>query len=600
MRSLYRRVAPVLALGLTASVAGTTAAQDVTFRVKAQDDDALRNAILGASLIASTRRDEESELPDLYAAARADYGRLLGALYARGHYSGVISILIDGREAAEIPPLDMPERIGRIDVLIDPGPQFRFSRATAAPLVPGTELPEGYARGEPAFSEEIANAADAGAEGWRRAGHAKVDLARQEVTADHRQATLAADLVFAPGPRVIFGEMTVSGNRRVTTRRIEKIAGFPSGEVYDPEELEDVANRLRRTGTFRSVSLTEAETLGPGNTLDYMLVVSEERRRRLSFGAEISSVDGGRVTAGWLHRNLLGGAESLNLEAEVAGIGGGTGGVDYSLGARFERPGTPFRDSNAFIEANIARLQEEDYDSDTANLTFGLERYITDRLTGEVGLGYEASNVTDSLGEREFRQIILPVSLTWDARNSTTNATEGFYLEGGVLAFRGFADTGNGAQLTFDGRAYQGFADDRFVIAGRAQIGAVAGADLLETPRDYLFYSGGGGTVRGQPYQSLKLTVTDGTDSEDYGGNRFAAFSAELRAGITENIGVVAFYDAGYVGDGDFSDGEWHAGAGLGLRYNTGIGPIRLDVAAPAGGDTGEGVQVYIGLGQAF
>jgi translocation and assembly module TamA len=86
------------------------------------------------------------------------------------------------------------------------------------------------------------------------------------------------------------------------------------------------------------------------------------------------------------------------------------------------------------------------------------------------------------------------------------------------------------------------------------------------------------------------------------GGQFFAAGSLELRAKVTDRIGVVGFVDAGTVGlDGLFDGGaESHAGAGLGLRYDTGIGPIRLDVAAPISGNTGDGVQVYIGLGQAF
>ena len=84
--------------------------------------------------------------------------------------------------------------------------------------------------------------------------------------------------------------------------------------------------------------------------------------------------------------------------------------------------------------------------------------------------------------------------------------------------------------------------------------------------------------------------------------HRLKAASAEVRARVTPKIGVVGFVDAGYVGATDFAggDGDWHSGAGLGLRYDTGFGPIRLDVATPVGGDTGDGVQVYVGIGQSF
>ena len=142
-------------------------------------------------------------------------------------------------------------------------------------------------------------------------------------------------------------------------------------------------------------------------------------------------------------------------------------------------------------------------------------------------------------------------------------------------------------------------AADRVTVAARLQAGAVFGPGLLQTPRGDLFYSGGGGTVRGQPYQSLGVTLPGDLE---LGGQAFLAASAEVRLRITDVIGAVAFVDWGQVGGLDFFDdlGGSHAGAGLGLRYDTGFGPIRLDVAAPVSGETGEGVQVYIGIGQAF
>ncbi len=72
---------------------------------------------------------------------------------------------------------------------------------------------------------------------------------------------------------------------------------------------------------------------------------------------------------------------------------------------------------------------------------------------------------------------------------------------------------------------------------------------------------------------------------------------------VTDTIGVVGFYDVGYIGAEamPLQNGDWHAGAGIGLRYDTGIGPIRLDLATPVGGDTGgSALQGYIGIGQSF
>ena len=153
-------------------------------------------------------------------------------------------------------------------------------------------------------------------------------------------------------------------------------------------------------------------------------------------------------------------------------------------------------------------------------------------------------------------------------------------------------------RIKADGRIFRSFGnDDRVTLAARVQVGAVLGASLLGTPRADLFYSGGGGTVRGQPYQSLGVSVLR-ADFQT-GGQAFLGASVEARVRVTDRIGVVGFYDWGHVGGLDFFDdlGGSHSGAGLGLRYDTGFGPIRLDLAAPVSGDTGKGVQVYVGIG---
>ena len=105
--------------------------------------------------------------------------------------------------------------------------------------------------------------------------------------------------------------------------------------------------------------------------------------------------------------------------------------------------------------------------------------------------------------------------------------------------------------------------------------------------------------MRGQPYQSLSVDL--GGDV-NVGGRNFVGLSGEARIKVFDKASVVLFADAGFIGAGSMpgKDGDWHSGAGLGLRYNTGVGPIRLDIAAPTSGDTGDGIQVYVGIGQAF
>lgn len=593
---------PVLACAISLWGMGwpARALDRVDFTVKG-GDESVEAALRNASLLLTAQAEGATNDQDLFASARAEYGRLLGALYAMGRYSGVIDIRIDGREVAAIPPLETPSNIRRITLTVDPGPAFKFSSARIAPLAAGTELPKGYAVGAVAESAVISATAGAAVDGWRAVGHAKAAVTGQDLTADHNTATMAADLTVSAGPRLRFGALSVTGAERMELRRIVKIAGLPSGEQFSPEELEDAAERLRRTGIFRSVALVEDEAITAPDTLGITAQLVEERPRRLSFGVEVASSEGVKVSGFWLHRNLLGGGERLKVDAEIAQIGAQNSGADYTLGFTLDRPATLSADTTATAFLKFGREDEADFNQDFAEGGLGFTHYLSRDMTVRVGLEFAQYRVRFKTLTQDFRNLSLPVGLNWDRRNVKADATRGFYLDAEVKPFVGFDTTDSGVQLSFDARAYRGFGEnDRVTIAGRLQGRGVLGADIANLPPEFLSYSGGGGTVRGHEYQSLGFPSA--RSGRLTGGTGFLGASVEVRTKVTEAIGVVGFVDYGQIAsDGLFGGAtRSHAGAGLGLRYATGLGPIRLDVGVPVSGGTSKGAQIYIGIGQSF
>jgi translocation and assembly module TamA len=252
------------------------------------------------------------------------------------------------------------------------------------------------------------------------------------------------------------------------------------------------------------------------------------------------------------------------------------------------------------VLTRYAHLDEPDFSSDSFALGVGATRIYSDELSVELGFNFEYADSTDDLGARSFAMLTAPAKATWDRRDDKLDATSGTFLEANVMPFLGLNDTASGLRTHLDGRLYRSLgAETGVVLAGRLQLGSVLGPDQQDVRPEDLFFSGGGGTVRGQPYQSLNVDLGGGTE---IGGRSFLGASAEIRARVSDKFGAVAFVDTGYVGPESLYDGsgDWHAGAGLGVRYNTGLGPIRFDVAAPVSGSTGDGVQLYLGLGQAF
>lgn len=573
------------------------------FRV-AGDNDGIKRVIKNTSLLSGALAEDRISGQDLLAAARADYARILGALYDEGHYSSVIYITLDGVEAAEIAPLDAPEIVRSVVVTVEPGPEFKFSRAAIGPIAPGTRVSDEYLQGEAAGTGVIKSEALSAVDSWREYGHAKADVINEQIVADHNQNTVDSQIGLAPGPVVTFGKLHISGYDRMNPRRLRKIAGFPTGERFDPEKLETVRKRLRRTGVFSAATMDEAEFLGPNNSLDVSLAVVEQKPRRIGAGFELSNTNGAMVSAYWMHRNLLGGGERLRIEGKLSDIGADTSGRDEELKFRLGRPATLTPDTTAYVETALERMREEEYDSDNLTVGFGFNHIFSDDLDADIALEYEASRVTDANGETDFRVVALPMEATWDKREEPNDAKRGFYLSGEVTPFLGLKGTGSGVRTLGEARSFYSLGEeDKFTLAARARIGTVAGPAIEETPRDYLFYSGGGGTVRGQPYESLGVREITGPEGRiKTGGMSVTVLNAELRWQIREKIGIVFFADYGRVWSeaGFGGNTNWHSGAGAGIRYNTPIGPLRLDIAGPVGGNTGDGVQLYLGLGQAF
>ncbi len=588
LAGLCLALAPQLALAVETSLTAPGLSEEVT--------DQLRGA---SSALAAENRGLTTP-QELLAAARSDYRSFLQVLYDAGYFSPVVTIKVDGREAADIDPLSVPARVNRIDITVKSGSLYRLGRAEVAPLAPGTELPEGFASGQPASTGLVRAAAIAGVDGWRRVGHAKAEVGAQRIVATEPPAVLDAEITLLPGRELRFGQMRVTGARDVREEAIRKIAGFPSGEVFSPEQVGRVGTRLRRTGAFTSVAVIEDETPNPDGTLDFTVEVEEQLPRRITFGGEISSREGLDLSAVWIHRNLFGNAERLRLEAGIENIGGDQD-IGGTLSFRLDRPATLGPDDNTFYLGALETLNETHYTLRRAALGFGARRVFSDELYAEIALVASVARSDDAFGDdREFNQLTLPFKAVLDKRDNPINATKGYFVDARLAPFTGFSGSASGLWTLFDGRGYLSLAgSSSIVLAGRLQIGSVLGAPQDETSPDLLFFSGGAGTVRGQPYQSLGVPVAGGIA----GGRSLIAASAEVRGRVTEKISLVGFYDYGVVGADSFVDSSspTQAGAGLGVRYDLGtFGPLRLDLAYPVEGDTGDGLQFYIGIGQAF
>jgi translocation and assembly module TamA len=193
--------------------------------------------------------------------------------------------------------------------------------------------------------------------------------------------------------------------------------------------------------------------------------------------------------------------------------------------------------------------------------------------------------------------------LGYDASDSLLDPTTGFRLSGRISPE---ASTHNSQQFAyaraqFDASVYRPVSE-RVVAAARVRLGTIVGAGLFDIAPSRRLYSGGGGSVRGYGYQRLGPQDMDG---DPIGGRGLAEVAIEARIRLSQfggNFGIVPFLDGGSLSTGSLPDfRNWRFAAGVGARYYSSFGPIRIDLGVPLNRRKGDGLlAVTVSLGQAF
>ena len=571
---------------------------------------ALDAAIRTASSLVAEQAKPASGAAGLLARARGDYKRILTALYDQGYYGGTINILIGGKEAALLPPdTSLPDPVA-VRLLVAPGPLFHFDRIGIANRAPAAgdgdtvPLPEqfGFGRGEVAKSSTILRAEQLAVEAWRQQGYAKAAVASRDVVADHATNSVDVTITVDPGRKATVGGIGVSGTANMDPDFVVRQTGLVPGADYDPDDMARAEKRLARLDVFRAMRIEAASAIGSDGLLPFTVAVEEQAQRRFGIGATYSTIDGIGIEGFHLWRNLFGRAERLRLDAKIAGINYpmNSAEFDYAFGGTFTKPGflNPDNDLVAAISAERSVLPAFTETSATARI--GLTQYLFDQLTLDGSAFYERSLFEDDFGTRNFSLVGLTGGVIWDTRDDTTNATEGFYVNFTAEPFYEFYYGNPAFRTSAEVRTYLSLMeDDKLVLAGRAKIGALLGPSLSEIPPDRLFFAGGGGSVRGYGFKSIGVTNPDDSVT---GGRYLLEGSVEARFKVTDDIGIVGFVDGGYVAADSFPGfDQLRIGAGVGLRYYTGLGPLRLDLAVPLNKRPDDpDYALYVGIGQAF
>ena len=551
-------------------------------------DNGLRAALLDVSRCASLRNQPPANLAQLRRRAEEDVEAMQAVLRARGLYAG--------RVEADIQSTNMP---AAVRFIVQPGPAYALGRVrieveNARGQVVSVSPPRGLRHGEPARADAIAGGTERVLDRLREQGHPYPKLITRLLTVDDAAHAVDLELFVRAGPNASFGPIHVQGLSRVDLDYVLHQCPWDAGERYQASLVREYERRLLASGLFATMRMEVPSAVEPSGDLPLTVTLAERRRRTVRLSLRYSSDVGAGTLASWEHRNLFGGGESLRLSAELSE-------QESGVGAIYRQPAFLRADQALVLDTSWKREESDAYDSDSAKAEASIERRLNGHVRAGAGAGYLYSIVTQLSDTERYGFMFFPLRAYWDKTDDMLDPENGTRLR---LEFAPYANTLD-QDLTFWRNTAEGsyyirvLKAPRLVFAHRVAAGWVVGASREDLPADLRFYAGGGGSVRGYEYQ----TIGDLEDDTPLGGSSMLETSLELRARVNERLGLVAFTDGGAVYENaePASDGAFRWSAGFGVRYYSGIGPFRFDVAFPLDPrDRDDPFALYVSLGQAF
>lgn len=531
-------------------------------------------------------------------------------LRSQGYYDGTASAVVT-------PVATAP---GQLDVALTatPGPRYALGKITVTgpdtvpPRLPYDLL--GLKTGDPIVATAIETAEANVALRLPERGYPFVEVGQRDIVLDGPGSGLKSGgdrrgdytLPVTPGPRSSFGAFRTAGDPVFDAKHLSLFPRYKTGALYDSRGVDDVRQALVATGLFSTVAIEPVRTGQPGpdetETVDLLVRQTKGLWRSLNGSVGYGTGEGIKLQGNFTHRNLFPPEGALSLTA-VAGT------QEQRVAAAFRRSNAGQRDRAFQAGIDISRENRAAFRAYTANINASLSRVSTPiwqkRWTYSIGAELIATRENRynfailARDDTNFFIGALPLQLGYDRSDSLLDPTKGFRITARVSPEASLQGSFSGyARTLVEGSTYFGVSDN-LVFAGRARAGSIQGLARDRIAPSRRLYAGGGGSVRGYGYQALGPRDPNG---DPVGGRSLTEFSLEARYRFGGVYGVVPFIDAGQSYTSSTPGlSDLRYGVGIGGRYYTNFGPLRVDIATPLGRRAGDPkVAVYFSIGQAF
>lgn len=425
----------------------------------------------------------------------------------------------------------------------------------------------------------------------RNAGFPHARFEDKTLFVDHSNHTARVVFTVSDGQPSVMGGHTVTGLKRVDQEFVARRVNWKPGQPYEQDRMEAFTRRLTESGLFSFVDISNPNPTS--SVYDVAIRLQERRRRTIGVGVGYQSDTGAETSLSWQHRNLFGMGERLELDA--------TYGEEIWLGSAVITLPDIFHSGNDLsLGIDVADEKSDAYDvlyeKVFARILHRAGRY----WTFFYGPSLRYSTVEQLQEEENYFQVSLPVSALLNKRDNALDPSSGYALSASTEPFYDLDSSDTFIKSLATPAVYIPITRESLTLGARITVGSITGTSFDNVPADQRFYAGGGQSIRGYAYQS----VGPRTDNQPIGGLSLVESSLELRWRLSTQLGFVIFLDGGSAYEPEISDfsESYQWGAGLGFRYFTSVGPIRIDVGAPVNprDDIDNDVEFYISIGQAF
>ncbi len=540
----------------------------------------------------------QAETP-LHAGRQGRRARLIvqDTLNSFGYYNPNIEIIVE--QSGDKPSAKLT---------VDPGPLFRIGTLVLEFSEPKpraqdiealkAKLP--IASGEPAIPVNIIDAERVLGTALRQMGYAFSNVGERDVIGDKAAATISVRYNIASGARIIFGASVFPEGIKTKHTYLARLDPTQPGGLYDPAQLALYNSRLSETRLFSANTArlsSEPVRVSPGGDAvhDIIVEITERPRNTIALGGTYGTDEGFGVNAELTRRNITRRGDLLVADARIAQR-------EKGLDLIWRRPNAIGYGKGLVLTSAIRDENTDAFDQQIFKLGAGYEVIENPKLNYSVGVRGQYIRLTENQAVQDFQTLSAYAGFNADHSDSLLDPRLGWRAEGRIVPTYAFGGSSNlpYVRAVSQGRVYYPLdAQARMVVAGRLRLGTLIGAQASDVPGSDRYYAGGGGSVRGYGYQAIGPVSTSDTP---LGGRSLLDSSVEGRWRYNDRIGIAAFVDAGNVSDSLYPKFDnLRVGAGVGIRYMTPAGPLRVDVATPLNpSSTDESFQIYISIGQAF